>query len=108
MGDVIKFLKGTKIADLFAGEKVELVSGLTTDPALESLRKLLKARVLSIPLYDQEKKAFTCFFDILDVLHFVTSVRAPPPILPPSPCPLRPFASSLPFSILIISIIFLF
>jgi len=72
MGDVVKFLKNTKIADLFQGEKVELVSAKTSDPAIESLRKLIKARVLSIPLYDEQKKAYTAIFDIMDVLHFVT------------------------------------
>jgi CBS domain-containing protein len=75
MGDVVKFLKKTKIEDLFQDDKTELVSGKTSDPALVSLKKLLKAKVLSIPLYDEKAKAYTAFFDIIDVLHFVTSER---------------------------------
>lgn len=85
MGDVIKFLKQTKISDLFSGEKADLIHGKVDDPAIDSLKKLLKARVLSIPLYDDSKKAYTCFFDILDVLHFVAAVRS---LCSPScPCP---------------------
>lgn len=78
MGDVVKFLKQTKIEDLFKGDKTELVSGNASDPALVSLKKLLKAKVLSIPLYDEKAKAYTAFFDIIDVLHFVTGVRFSP------------------------------
>jgi len=80
MGDVVKFLKQTKIEDLFKDDKAELVVAKTTDPASQTLKKLLKAKVLSIPLYDEQKKEYTAFFDFIDVLHFVTSVR--PSLLP--------------------------
>jgi len=82
MGDVVRFLKQTKIEDLFKDDKTELVFAKTTDPALQTLHQLLKAKVLSIPLYDEKKKQYTAFFDIIDVLHFVTSVRRPPPSAP--------------------------
>jgi len=69
---VIKFLKQTKIEDLFKDDKGQLVVGKTDDSALTSLKKLIGAKVLSIPLYDEKAKAYTAFYDIIDVLHFVT------------------------------------
>lgn len=74
--DVVTFLKNTKIKTLFDGESYSnLVTGYTTDTALMSFRKLIEHKLLSIPLFSKEHMCFVAFFDILDVLHYVTSVR---------------------------------
>jgi len=75
MGDVVKFLKNTKIDDLFTDPGHELVTGNANDPAMASLKKLLKHKILSIPLYDDKARAYNAFFDILDALHFIVSAN---------------------------------
>jgi len=76
MGDVVKFLKQTKIEALFEdgqsqSSAKDLVTGNANDPALASLKKLLEHKILSIPLYDDKARAYNAFFDILDALHFI-------------------------------------
>lgn len=70
MTDLLEFMKTTTIGDLKDTTTV-IYSAKSTDPAIVSLRKLIDHHILSMPVWDEEKKAFTSFIDIMDVLTFV-------------------------------------
>jgi CBS domain-containing protein len=76
MGDVVKFLKQTKIDALFTEQDTSrVIAGNANDSALSSLKKLLQYKVLSIPLYDDKARAYNAFFDILDALSFIVGAQ---------------------------------
>eukprot|EP01125_Pyxidicula_operculata_P020712 TRINITY_DN772_c0_g1_i1.p1 TRINITY_DN772_c0_g1~~TRINITY_DN772_c0_g1_i1.p1 ORF type:complete len:330 (+),score=79.13 TRINITY_DN772_c0_g1_i1:132-1121(+) len=47
-----------------------LVEVKASDSVVTSFQKLIGAKILSVPIYDQERRKYIGFLDVLDILHF--------------------------------------
>jgi CBS domain-containing protein len=69
--DTEKFLKTTKVKNLFPEHRTKLITVKKEDSAAFGFKILIENGILSAPVYDSLKKRYTSFIDMLDIVCYV-------------------------------------
>jgi len=65
------WLMRTKVNELFPENRTALITVRRETPIMEALNILAINRILSVPVYDEEKRLFVQFVDMLDILTYL-------------------------------------
>jgi len=74
MGDLVQFLKEKTLSQVVSHNNA-IIEANSDDIASEAFKKLAKHSILSLPIKDSSGN-YTAFFDVLDVLYYVSSHAA--------------------------------
>jgi len=69
----------TPAGSLFPAERTHIESVWRSDPVSKAFQKMITNQILSVPVYDQTKRSFAHFLDMVDVVAFAVSRVASPP-----------------------------
>jgi len=72
MGDLVQFLKEKTLSQVVPRNNV-IIEANSDEIASEAYKKLAKHSILSVPIKDTSSGNYIAFFDVLDVLHYVSS-----------------------------------
>jgi len=68
-----QILSTTLAGSLFPAERTRIVSVWRSDPVAIAFQKMISNNVLSVPVYDQMRRSFTHFLDMVDVVAFAVA-----------------------------------
>eukprot|EP00026_Physarum_polycephalum_P010022 Phypoly_transcript_10166.p1 GENE.Phypoly_transcript_10166~~Phypoly_transcript_10166.p1 ORF type:complete len:217 (+),score=24.53 Phypoly_transcript_10166:115-765(+) len=84
MTDVNQLLMSTPAGSLFPAERTRIESVWRSDPVSKAFQKMIANQILSVPVYDQVRRNFAQFLDMVDLVAFAVSHVASHKEAPPA------------------------
>jgi len=70
------FLQGTLVESLFPEQRTKIITVQCTDPVITAFQTLIEHKILSVPVFDSQRRSYNGFIDMLDVVYTIVALSS--------------------------------